>query len=82
MILDGITPENPDQPIFGGSLKFTTEMSKEQLELAVPHKHGFSKEEVNALFDGAGLRTIVFKPSFDLILRGTAIKTFIAVGGK
>lgn len=83
LIIDGFSKsDTPPSVIFGEVTKFLGDSDKEveKLAHAVPHKHGFTEEEMKEMFSGAGLEMLSYERSFDLMLGERAIPLFVAVG--
>ena len=50
-------------------------------EHAVPHRHGFSKEDMKEMFENAGLKLRTFRDAFEFPMGEKVLKQFVAVAG-
>jgi hypothetical protein len=83
LIVDGFaSPEDPHAALFGESHKHVGSIDAEKIHQAVPHKHGFSSDEMKDMFTGAELEFVSYDRSFDLLIFNRVLPMFVAIGKK
>jgi 2-polyprenyl-3-methyl-5-hydroxy-6-metoxy-1,4-benzoquinol methylase len=83
IIMDGFaSPEDPHGQLWGSGNQVFEGADLEQASHAVPHKHGFTPDEVKNFVTGAGLEFVSYDRSYDFKFAGRELPMFISVARK